>query len=530
MRSSLISLLFLPIGVTAQDLQPSHVAPAKSLRFEVADIRPSPYVFLGEYFHIEPVKGDRFVVHQATPLDLISAAYHTKQEDIKGGAPGLTFDRYEIVAKIPPGASTSDTSVMLQSLLADRYKLVIEPRTEPRPAYLLKVGKGKRKMKLAADPSANANCQFQPLPPNTPGSAAVTLRCSNMTMDEFAQQLGRFGSAYLNYRVVNVTELKGAWDFDLRFSWQPEAPEAITIFDAVDRLGLELEPGTTPRQVIGIKSMAETPTPNVADIKKLLSPLPPPTFEVAVIRPHDNGSNPHMRSNSSDRVAISMTLLNLIGEAWGISTKMVFAAPAFADRQIWDITAKVPTLDTPPSGARAPTDPDQYRLMLRALLEERFGLKVHIENRLVDAYTLLAVSPKLKKADPANRASCTSKPNPGEKNPRTANPLLTMYMHCDNVTVDEFARELQTYSADIIKTPVLNATGIEGRYDIRLSFSGGQTTESPPATESPASDPTGVPISLHGAMKQQLGLKLQLQKRQVAVLVIDHLQEKPTEN
>ena len=121
--------------------------------------------------------------------------------------------------------------------------------------------------------------------------------------------------------------------------------------------------------------------------------------------------------------------------------------------------------------------------------------------------------------------------------------MVTQYMHCTNVTIDQFARELQGYSGYIIKTPVLNATGIPGRYDLALSFTGlhqlerlglaqGGATPPPgaPRTEGPgADDPTGV-VLLQDAVAKQLGLKLVLEKRPIPALVVDSMQEKPTEN
>jgi uncharacterized protein (TIGR03435 family) len=171
--------------------------------------------------------------------------------------------------------------------------------------------------------------------------------------------------------------------------------------------------------------------------------------------------------------------------------------------------------------------------MMRSLLAERFGLKTHIEDRLGSAYTLHAGTPKLKKDDPSHRASCTATPAPGEKNPRLANPLLTNFMHCDNETMDEFARELQRYSGYVIKTPVLNATGLEGRYDLTLSFTGLHALENLATGGSggtASSDPVGVPLTLEDAVAKQLGLKLKLERRPVTSLVVDHIEEKPTEN
>jgi uncharacterized protein (TIGR03435 family) len=403
-------------------------------------------------------------------------------------------------------------------------------------------------MKPTADPEGSSDCQVSdPPPPNTPFPATITFRCTNMTMEAFTGQLGGFGFAYLNHPVVDMTGLKGAWDFDLRFTWQPGAPDPITIFKAVEKLGLTLEAGTAPRPALDIVSMAEVPTANAAGIEKLLLPLPPPSFEVAVIRPSKDESRAVQVRLTGNQVTIRGTGLGLIATAWDISQKTVVNAPEFADKQIWEITAKLPIPDAAPTpGRRVAVDFDQVLLMMRSLLAERFGLKTHLEDRVVGgAYTLRAGTLKLKKADPASRSSCTDTPAPGEKNPRLANPLLTNYMHCDNVTMDEFARELQGYSGFVIKTPVLNATGIEGRYDLTLSFTGlhqlemlglaqGGATPAPGAarsgTEEPGtSDPAGV-LLLQDAVAKQLGLKLELERRPVASLAVDHIEEKPTEN
>ena len=105
----------------------------------------------------------------------------------------------------------------------------------------------------------------------------------------------------------------------------------------------------------------------------------------------------------------------------------------------------------------------------------------------------------------------------------------------------QFASEIQYYARDYIKTPVLNATKLDGAYDLTLSFSsrdaarGVVTTPSggaapPPSPDASASsDPSGA-ISLPDAMIKQLGLRLEMQKRSVPMLVIDHVEPKPTDN
>jgi uncharacterized protein (TIGR03435 family) len=552
----LLSILF-PVALAAQAGQAGssqagalEAAPAKPVAFVAADIHPSPFSFGGNYFHEAPFTGDRFQVHQATPLDLITTAYHVKPDAVTGGPPGLEFDHYEIVASTPPGATEADTTRMLQALLADRFKLVVATEMKPLPAFLLKAGKGEPKMKPAADPNGQTGCRYQPPdpppPPSAPFPSTILLKCSNMTMEQFADGLGDFASSYLNHPVVDQTGLKGPWDFDFRFSWRPVAGDRITVFDAVDKLGLSLAAGTAPRQAVAITSMRDTPTPNPADIAKLLPAPPLPSFEVAVIRPSKNESKEaQARFDRADHVTLSGSERRLISLAWDISEKTIFEAPAYMDDKVWEISAKIPTPDTPQMpGTRPRIDFDQVRLMLRSLLFERFGLKAHIEERPGNAYTLQAGTPKLKTADPANRASCTDRVAPGEKDPRTVNPMVTQYMRCTNVTIDQFARELQGYSGYIIKTPVLNASGIQGRYDLTLSFTGlhqlellglaqGGATPAAGAARSTegsgASDPTGV-VLLQDAVARQLGLILKLEKRPIPALVVESMQEKPTEN
>lgn len=543
----LLLTVLSPLAVAAQTAVP---APAKPTAFSVADIHPSPFRFGGNYYHTAPFNGDRFIAYHATPLDLLTEAYKVEEDAVTGGPAGIAFDRYDIIAKLPPGTIESDTPKMLQSLLTDRFKLIVETKSTPLPAFLLKTGKGPLAMKPAADATSDANCVYQPPnpppPPNGPFPTTITLKCTNTTMAQFADELRDWGWQYFSHPVVDTTGLKGAWDFDFRFSWQTGGPDTIPIPAAVEKLGLKLETGTAPRPAIVVTSMADAPTPNAPGIEKLLPPLPAPTFQVAVIHPSKSEEKDARVRLNGNQVTIEATELRLISFAWDISTKTVFDGPAYFDNQVWEVTAKLPEPDTTPiPGARPMVDFEDVRLMMRSLLAERFGLKAHTEDRDGMAYTLYPGNPHLKPANPANRSSCTETPAPGEKNPQVDNPYLTQYTHCDNVTIDQFAREFQAHSGYIIKSPVLNRTGIEGRYDITLAFSDIHTLEQlgivpnahgwvPPAAGSEGGpgggDPQGVPVMITDAVAKQTGLKLVLEKRPISVLVVDHIDEKPTDN
>ena len=97
----------------------------------------------------------------------------------------------------------------------------------------------------------------------------------------------------------------------------------------------------------------------------------------------------------------------------------------------------------------------------------------------------------------------------------------------------EQVEELQRIAAGYIYSPVLDTTGIPGSWDFTLSFSSVDLTRgvgpSQPGNASAASDPNGA-ISLFDAVTKELGLKLEKQRRPVPVLVIDSIDEHPTEN
>jgi uncharacterized protein (TIGR03435 family) len=183
--------------------------------------------------------------------------------------------------------------------------------------------------------------------------------------------------------------------------------------------------------------------------------------------------------------------------------------------------------------------------MLRALLVERFKLTFHTEQRPVEAYSLVAVKPKLQKSDPAARTRWNEGPAPDGKDPRKATPILGRLVTCQNVTMAQFAELLPGIAPGYIHNEVLDKTGLEGGWDFTLSFSGNgfQTSgggegarkssgDGPPTQQqnaAEASDPSGG-LSLLDALQKQVGLKLEMQKRPFPVLVIDHIEQKPTDN
>ncbi len=180
--------------------------------------------------------------------------------------------------------------------------------------------------------------------------------------------------------------------------------------------------------------------------------------------------------------------------------------------------------------------------MTRALLADRFKLVVHNEDRPVAAYSLVAMKPKMKKADPLSRTRFQQIMGQGP----TGSPQMTLT--CQNMTMADFADRLQGIAPAYFHSPVLDATKIEGSWDFTLTFSpiglfvgfggrgggGGGRGDGPPgggggANNGDAQDPSGG-FTLFEAVEKEIGLKLEVQKRTLPVLVIDHVEQRPTEN
>jgi uncharacterized protein (TIGR03435 family) len=171
--------------------------------------------------------------------------------------------------------------------------------------------------------------------------------------------------------------------------------------------------------------------------------------------------------------------------------------------------------------------------MLQAILEDRFKLKLHRDTKEGPVYslTLGKGSSKLK---PFEEGSCikvqplpVSSPSPGQ---RYCDDLISARnpasINAEEITLNELCQLLDL----VMDRPVIDNTGITGKYDFHLSFSRDESTSQlPPLPEVPsaASEPTDPTIFT--AVQEQLGLKLVATKGPVEALVIDHV-EKPSPN
>jgi uncharacterized protein (TIGR03435 family) len=242
-------------------------AAAPNLNFEVASIKPSQPGGRGGGIRPSP-GGQRYLASNAPLRLFIRGAYHIRADQIVGGPGWIDTDRYDMNAEAERPSSIEELHIMLQNLLAERFKLRFHYETKELPIYALMVDKNGPKLK--AHPVGNAGDVWidetveQPFHVKWKGTFA--------SMDYFAFRL----SAILDRPVLNQTNLTGDYDFDLAFT--QELPPGIrdgalingapidtsgpTVFEALrSQLGLKLEPQKGPVQIMVIDH-AERPVEN----------------------------------------------------------------------------------------------------------------------------------------------------------------------------------------------------------------------------------------------------------------------------
>jgi uncharacterized protein (TIGR03435 family) len=155
--------------------------------FELADVHlrahtsnPTPFMTGGI------LRGGRYDLRNATMLDMIRLAYGVTDPDtILGGPNWLERDRFDVVAKAPEQTPPDTVRLMLQALLADRFKLVLHKDTKPIQGFALTAGRGKPKIKEASG-QGQSGCQPQPQTPQPGTVPYAVVSCRSVTMETFA--------------------------------------------------------------------------------------------------------------------------------------------------------------------------------------------------------------------------------------------------------------------------------------------------------------------------------------------------------
>ena len=291
--SGLIPAILISLAALAQ-------SPPPLPEFEVASVKPSAPPgadSLAVGIHID---GAQVRCASLSLKDYIALAYRLKNYQISGPE-WLASERFDVAAKLPAGAAREQIRDMVQALLLDRFQLKAHRDTKEFPVYALVVAKGGPKMKespqdVAAAGAGRGNIDITA--GGGRGGSGVDLgngssfvmgengfEAVKLTMTSFADMLARF----VDRPVLDMTELKGAYEFSLRFSPEdframrlraamaagisvslpPETMRAVldgasgdSLFAAMEPLGLKLDARKAPLDVLVIDRIAKTPSAN----------------------------------------------------------------------------------------------------------------------------------------------------------------------------------------------------------------------------------------------------------------------------
>jgi uncharacterized protein (TIGR03435 family) len=283
--------------------------------FEVASIKPAetitPAMIAAGKLHVGmSVDGARVDIGYLSLGELIPIAFNVKPYQVQG-PDWLRSQRFDILAKMPEGATKEQVPALLQALLEERFKLKAHRENRDNPIYALVIGKDGSKLKEApvdpespAQPDAPGPGGF-PFATNgsqiqvnagrggatvvspdlgttriVPGPDGMRMEIGKLSMPRFAEML----TPLVDRPVIDMTGLKGNYQVALDLPMdallnlarlagvgsaalaarggQASDPSSSAIFTSVQQLGLRLESRRAPVEFIVVDSVEKMPTEN----------------------------------------------------------------------------------------------------------------------------------------------------------------------------------------------------------------------------------------------------------------------------
>ena len=223
-----------------------------------------------------------------------------------------------------------------------------------------------------------------------------------------------------------------------------------------------------------------------------------PEFEVASVKPSQSGKET-IQTSPGTLTMRNVTLISCLTWAYGVQRYQIVntgAGLGWVGSARYDIVAKT----------QVPAPGDQMKLMLQALLADRFHLAIRRENRSISIFALVAAKGGPKFHESEGDGKMELKPLPAGVVARFA-------------TMEDLANLL----AGRLETPVVDQTGLKGRYDFTIDVS---SFVGDPAKPGPVQDMAAVLVT---ALQEQLGLRLESKKGPVDMLIVEGA-ARPSEN
>jgi uncharacterized protein (TIGR03435 family) len=251
------------VGAPCRAQSQSQQQPA-ALSFDVASVKPNKS--MSQDMGLNPTPGGGLTVVNATLQTLMTFAYNIRDYQLSGGPAWLDTEHYDISAKASSDLRDDDSSgyypvrIRLQTLLAERFHLVVHHETKEMPVFALVQDKGGAKLTpwMEGDlPGPHMHLEY------------TKLTCRKQSMQRFASAIL---SQILGRTVIDKTGLTGEYNFTMTFAPDtppsrsanaaPEAPAGPTFVEALqDQLGLKLERQQGPVDILVIDH-AERADPN----------------------------------------------------------------------------------------------------------------------------------------------------------------------------------------------------------------------------------------------------------------------------
>jgi uncharacterized protein (TIGR03435 family) len=254
-------------------------------------------------------------------------------------------------------------------------------------------------------------------------------------------------------------------------------------------------------------------------------------FDVVSIRRNESGSRAMQRGmlqRGGRYTMVNTPLSFVVGPAHPTESGEVLGLPDWVRGERYDIEARV--------GHDGPIYPEDLQRMLRAMLADRLGLRVHVETREREIYELVRadpdgpVPPAVRRSDidceqyRRSRVVRFQGPEPPEPELTADGVLVCASMPFGEVfrsgglSMEDFAAFLRGRLGRIVR----DRTGLEGYYEFELRH------DDRPLSVSLDAEPSNFP-DLFTALRAQLGLTLESRTAPVEVLVVDHI-ERPSPN
>lgn len=252
-----LTLLLVGLVVAALPLAAQEPTP----RFEVASIRPiaSPSEYRGSPLNI---RRDTFSATNHSVMQLIQVAYGVLERQVLDGPGWIRSERFSVTAKTITDVPRDQALRMLQTLLADRFKLRVRQETREMPILELRLAR--------SDGRVGPNLYDCSNPQDARGQGTISAPTGGSLVSSDCRAglsyLVDLASRQLDAIVVDKTGLTGQWRFNIFFTeaiGPVDAPANTPTFTGAltEQLGLRTERTRAPVSVLVIDSV-ERPTAN----------------------------------------------------------------------------------------------------------------------------------------------------------------------------------------------------------------------------------------------------------------------------